>query len=55
MSTPSEKAALKALLERRAELEAEMNAIIARLTAPGMPGMKGGLVDSEARQCRHLC
>ena len=22
---------------------------------PGMPGMKGGLVDSEARQCRHLC
>lgn len=30
-------------------METEMNGIIARLTAPGMPGIKGLLVDSDVR------
>lgn len=48
MAAASAKAALKELTDRRAFIEEEMNAIIARLTAPGMPGVKGPLVDNEA-------
>lgn len=44
----SAKAALQQLTAQRAQYEEEMNAIISRLTAPGMPGIKGPLVDNEA-------
>lgn len=42
-----EKARLKALMEQRAELEGNMDEIIARLTARGGAGMTEGLVDKE--------
>ena len=42
-----EKARLKALMEKRAELEGNMDEIIARLTARGGAGMTEGLVDKE--------
>ncbi|GKV03304.1 hypothetical protein SLEP1_g15630 [Rubroshorea leprosula] len=35
------------LMEKRSEIEAEMNAIIERLCQPGAPGLSGNLVDSE--------
>ncbi|KAK1275845.1 hypothetical protein QJS04_geneDACA003841 [Acorus gramineus] len=42
------KAETLALMDRRASLEAEMNSTIARLTAPGGPGISGSLLDPEA-------
>ncbi|KAK3018592.1 hypothetical protein RJ639_002827 [Escallonia herrerae] len=36
------------LMERRSNLEAEMDVIIQRLCQPGGPGLSGNLVDSEA-------
>ncbi|KAL6846559.1 hypothetical protein ACP4OV_024007 [Aristida adscensionis] len=47
MVAPNLKAETMGLMDRRAALEAEMDAIIAGLTAPGGPGITGGLVDSE--------
>ncbi|KAK7411576.1 hypothetical protein VNO78_03011 [Psophocarpus tetragonolobus] len=41
------KAETVSLMDKRSALEAEMNAIIARLSQPGAPGLSGGLVDSE--------
>ncbi|KAI9117717.1 hypothetical protein K1719_011883 [Acacia pycnantha] len=35
------------LMDKRAAMEAEMNAIIERLNQPGGPGLSGNLVDSE--------
>ncbi|XXG58834.1 hypothetical protein AAC387_Pa04g1035 [Persea americana] len=35
------------LMEKRDEIEAEMNSIIARLSQPGGPGISGNLLDSE--------
>lgn len=49
MAADAERVALKALAAQRAGLEAEMEVILSRLNAPGMPGVKGGLVDAEAR------
>ena len=51
MAAPSERAAIKALAEQRAVLEAEMEAVLTRLNAPGMPGVSGRLVDAEVRAC----
>ena len=42
------KAEAMALMNKRTELEAQMNAIIERLCQPGGPGISGNLVDSEA-------
>mmetsp|Transcript_38606 Transcript_38606/g.83942 ORF Transcript_38606/g.83942 Transcript_38606/m.83942 type:complete len:223 (+) Transcript_38606:128-796(+) len=42
-----ERARLKALMAERTALEAEMNEIIARLTAPGGAGLTESLVDKE--------
>jgi len=39
--------ALKALASQREALESEMETILERLNAPGMPGVKGHLVDAE--------
>jgi hypothetical protein len=50
MAAPSERAAIKALADQRAGLEAEMEAVLARLNAPGMPGVSGRLVDAEVRE-----
>ncbi|RLN33943.1 hypothetical protein C2845_PM03G34790 [Panicum miliaceum] len=47
MVAPDVKAETMKLMDRRGTLEAEMDAIIARLTAPGGPGITGGLVDAE--------
>lgn len=47
MTIGADKQAVKALVDRRAGLEEEMNIIIARLSAPGMPGIKGSVLDSE--------
>jgi len=47
MVAPDVKAETMKLMDRRGALEAEMDAIIARLTAPGGPGITGGLVDAE--------
>ncbi|XP_062193765.1 uncharacterized protein LOC133897167 [Phragmites australis] len=47
MVAPNLKAETMGLIDRREALEAEMDAIIARLTAPGGPGITGGLVDAE--------
>lgn len=41
------KAEAMALMNKRTELEAQMNAIIDRLCQPGGPGISGNLVDSE--------
>ena len=41
------KAETMSLMDKRTAVEAEMNAIIARLTQPGAPGLSGNLVDSE--------
>ncbi|RDY06453.1 26S proteasome non-ATPase regulatory subunit 9, partial [Mucuna pruriens] len=41
------KAETMSLMDKRSALEAEMNAIIARLSQPGAPGLSGNLVDSE--------
>ncbi|KAH7674975.1 26S proteasome regulatory complex subunit PSMD9 protein [Dioscorea alata] len=41
------KAETLALMEKRASLEAEMNAIIEILCGPGGPGISGNLVDAE--------
>lgn len=41
------KAETFSLMEKRASTEAEMNAIIAQLSAPGGPGISGNLVDAE--------
>jgi len=35
------------LVERRKAMELEMQAISARLTAPGAPGLRGRLVDDD--------
>ncbi|KAM0843484.1 hypothetical protein ACQ4PT_057670 [Festuca glaucescens] len=47
MVAPNVKAETMRLMDRRTALEAEMNAIIAALSAPGGPGITGGLVDAE--------
>ena len=47
MVAPDVKAETRKLMDRRGALEAEMDAIIARLTGPGGPGITGGLVDAE--------
>uniref|UniRef100_A0A0E0ESA9 PDZ domain-containing protein n=1 Tax=Oryza meridionalis TaxID=40149 RepID=A0A0E0ESA9_9ORYZ len=41
------KAETVGLMDRRAAVEAEMDAIIAALSVPGGPGITGGLVDAE--------
>ncbi|XP_078433349.1 26S proteasome regulatory subunit [Wolffia australiana] len=41
------KAETIALMDQRTSMEAQMNAIIARLCAPGGPGITGNLLDSE--------
>lgn len=41
------KAETMSLMDKRSALEAEMNAIIARLSLPGAPGLSGNLTDSE--------
>ncbi|XP_020673525.1 26S proteasome non-ATPase regulatory subunit 9 [Dendrobium catenatum] len=41
------KAETFSLVDKRASMEAEMNAIIAQLSAPGGPGISGNLVDAE--------
>lgn len=41
------KAETFSLMEKRASMEAEMNAIIVQLSAPGGPGIFGNLVDAE--------
>ncbi|XP_027339491.1 26S proteasome non-ATPase regulatory subunit 9 isoform X1 [Abrus precatorius] len=41
------KAETMSLMDKRSALEAEMNAIIARLSQPGAPGLSGNLVDSQ--------
>lgn len=59
MAVQSERAAIKALADQRAGLEAEMEAVLSRLNAPGMPGVSGRLVDAEVRakhsRSRRLC
>ena len=52
MAAPAERAAVKALADQRAGLEAEMEAVLSRLNAPGMPGVSGRLVDAEVRERR---
>jgi hypothetical protein len=47
MVAPNVKAETMRLMDRRTALEAEMDAIIAALSAPGGPGITGGLVDAE--------
>ncbi|KAF0911423.1 hypothetical protein E2562_008298 [Oryza meyeriana var. granulata] len=47
MVAPNLKAETMGLMDRRAALEAEMDAIIAALSASGGPGITGGLVDEE--------
>ncbi|CAL5064353.1 unnamed protein product [Urochloa decumbens] len=47
MVAPDVKAETMKLMDRRGALEAEMDAIITGLTAPGGPGITGGLVDAE--------
>ena len=49
-----DKAALKALIDKREALELEMNVIISRLTGPNQPGLHGGLVDAEVHPARSL-
>jgi 26S proteasome non-ATPase regulatory subunit 9 len=49
MVAPNVKAETMRLMDRRTALEAEMNAIIAALSAPGGPGITGGLVDAEVQ------
>ncbi len=39
---------LRALIRQREDLEREATQISDRLTAPGMPGLTGGLIDKEA-------
>ncbi|KAL2322195.1 hypothetical protein Fmac_026574 [Flemingia macrophylla] len=41
------KAETMSLMDKRTALEAEMNAIISRLSQPGGPGLSGNLVDAE--------
>jgi len=41
------KAETVAMMDRRKAMESEMDAIIARLTRPGGPGLQGNLVDAE--------
>ncbi|KAI4344294.1 hypothetical protein L6164_011540 [Bauhinia variegata] len=41
------KAETMSLMDKRTAIEAEMNAIIERLSQPGGPGLSGNLVDSE--------
>lgn len=48
------KAEAMALMDRRTELEAQMNAIIQRLCQPGGPGISGSLVDSEVILLFHI-
>ena len=55
MAAQSERAAIKALADQRALLEAEMEAALSRLNAPGMPGVTGRLVDAEVRACARAC
>ena len=38
------------LFDERQVMELEINTIIARLTGPDGPGVKGSLVDSEVRE-----
>ena len=38
------------LMDKRGVMEGEIDTIIARLTGPGGPGVKGSLVDSEVRE-----
>ncbi|XP_071698783.1 uncharacterized protein [Rutidosis leptorrhynchoides] len=41
------KSEIKKLMDKRSDLETEMNIIIERLCQPGGPGLSGNLVDSE--------
>jgi TRAP-type uncharacterized transport system fused permease subunit len=43
------KAETVTMMDKRKALENEMDAIIARLTRPGGPGLQGNLVDAEVR------
>ena len=47
MVAPNVKAETMRLMDRRSALEAEMDAIIAALSAPGGAGITGSLVDAE--------
>ena len=49
MVAPNVKAETMRLMDQRTALEAEMDAIIAALSAPGGPGITGGLVDAEVQ------
>lgn len=42
------KSEITKLMEKRSDLETEMNVIIERLCQSGGPGLSGNLVDSEA-------
>ncbi len=50
MCEPTDREALKALATQREALEAELSVILERLNAPGQPGVRGNLVDAEARR-----
>ena len=41
------------LMDKRASIEAEMNAIIERLNQPGGPGLSASLVDSQVSLLFH--
>lgn len=41
------KAEAMSLMEKRTAVEAEMNAIIQRLSTPDGPGLSGNLIDAE--------
>ncbi len=47
------KAKLKDLIAQREALELEVASITARLNAPGMPGLTGGLLDKEVKKDKH--
>ena len=43
------KAETVTMMDKRKAVENEMDAIIARLTRPGGPGLQGNLVDAQVR------
>lgn len=43
------KAETVTMMDKRKAIENEMDAIIARLTRPGGPGLQGNLVDAQVR------
>jgi 26S proteasome regulatory subunit N4 len=45
------KSQTKSLMDQRAAMEAEMNALIEALSGPGGPGLSGNLTDSEVKPC----